>query len=82
MFLHLSNDVSVYTSDIIGIFDIDKTTLSEKARAFLASEQKNNRIYYCTLDLPKSFAVTTDTTFICGVNTDTLKKRTRETSGP
>ena len=58
MYLHLGGDVAVKTDDIIGIFDMDNTTVSAKTRSFLQKAQKNGEIEDVTEDLPKSFIVT------------------------
>ena len=58
MYLHLGSDVAVNTEDIVGIFDMDNTTVSAKTRAFLKRAQRNGEISDITEDLPKSFVVT------------------------
>ena len=79
MYLHLGGDVAVNTKDIIGIFDMDNTTVSAKTRAFLKKAQKNGEISDVTEDLPKSFVVTKRADKICvyisSLATRTLLKR-------
>ena len=58
MYLHLGNDVVINTSDIIGIFDMDNTTVSRQGKDFLPLAQKNSMIINATDDLPKSYVVT------------------------
>ena len=41
MFLRISNDFVVPKSDIIGIFDMDNTTVSRQGRTFLPDSEKN-----------------------------------------
>jgi hypothetical protein len=80
-FIHLGGDVSVYCSDLLGIFDIERTTVNPSVNRFLAAAQKRGEVYYCSLDIesmPKSFAVTTaseSTVFVTNVSTGTIKKR-------
>lgn len=57
MYLHLGNDVIVNMNSVIGIFDMDNTTVSKRTRDFLANAEKNGRIIDITDDLPKSFVV-------------------------
>ncbi|MDD6734886.1 MAG: DUF370 domain-containing protein [Clostridiales bacterium] len=57
MYLHLGNEVAVALSDIIGIFDMDNTTVSYQTRDFLAAAQKNGTVIDVTEDLPKSFII-------------------------
>ena len=57
MYLHLGNDVIVNMNSVIGIFDMDNTTLSKTTRDFLVNAEKNGRVIDITDDLPKSFVV-------------------------
>ena len=79
MYLHLGSDVSVRISDILGIFDMDNTTVSAKTRAFLKRAQKNGEICDVTEDLPKSFIVTSalgkNCVYISSLAARTLLKR-------
>lgn len=58
MYLHLGNDVVVELKTVVGIFDMDNTTVSYQTRGFLANAQKNGSVIDVTEDLPKSFIVT------------------------
>ena len=58
MYLHLGNDVVVDMSTVIGIFDMDNTTVSYQTRNFLAKAQKDGIVIDVAEDLPKSFIVT------------------------
>ena len=79
MFLHLGQDIIIKTSDIIGIFDLEKTTISKKTRNFLSKMQKENKVISITNDLPKSFIVCCEnkntTVYISQISTATLIKR-------
>ena len=55
MYLRVEENIVVNTKDIIGIFDMDNTTVSRLGRNFLAESQKNGLIINSTDDLPKSF---------------------------
>ena len=81
MYLHLGNDNAVISSDIIGFFDMDNTTVSEKTRKFLAKAQKNGEIKDVSDDLPKSFIVADEngknSVYISSVATRTLIKRAK-----
>ena len=54
MFLHLGENTVITTNEIIGIFDMDNTTVSKITRDYLSSMQKNKRIVDVSFDLPKS----------------------------
>lgn len=58
MYLRIEEDLVITTKDIIGIFDMDNTTVSRLGRNFLAVSQQNGLIINSTDDLPKSFVVT------------------------
>ena len=57
MYLHLGNDTTVKKSDIIGVFDMDNTTISKQGRKFLTIAEQNNEVIYTSEDLPKSYIV-------------------------
>lgn len=57
MYLHLGNDIVVKTEDIIGIFDLDNTTVSAHTRKYLSKSEKEKQVIYVSLELPKAFIV-------------------------
>lgn len=75
MYLHLGSDVSVNVNEIVGIFDIEKVTVQSYMNEYLSYCQKNGKIYYVSLDMPKSIIVCTDTVYISNVSCLTLRKR-------
>ena len=79
MSIHLGNDVVVSESSILGVFDIENTSISKYTKEYLAAAQKNNSIVYVTDDLPKSFVVCREgdktTVYVCQVAPATLLKR-------
>lgn len=80
MYLHLGSDVSVNVNEIVGIFDIEKVTVQSYMNEYLSYCQKNGKIYYVSLDMPKSIIVCTDTVYISNVSCLTLRKRFEEVS--
>lgn len=77
MFLHLGDSTVVNTKDIIGIFDMDTSTVNKATRDYLNLAEKKKKIIYVNYDLPKSFVVTNDKIFVCPLNTNTLYKRVK-----
>lgn len=79
MFLHLGRDIVVNTKDIIGIFDLDTSTLEKNTKDFLASAQKKDKIVNVSENLPKSFVVykknEKEKIFISQLSSATLVKR-------
>ncbi|MBQ6172294.1 MAG: DUF370 domain-containing protein [Clostridia bacterium] len=80
MYLHLGNDISVPVNEIVGIFDIEKVTVQKYMNDYLSFCQKNGKIYYVSLDMPKSIIVCSDTVYISNVSCLTLRRRFDEIS--
>ena len=57
MYLHIGNGVSVKEKDIIGIFDLDTSTVSKTTKRFLNEKSKNGNLEYTDSDLPRSFVL-------------------------
>jgi len=55
MYRHIGDNVCVRTDRIIGIFDIENSTVEEATRKFLKSAETKNRITYASPKMPKSF---------------------------
>ena len=85
MYIHLGNDVVVNEESIVGIFDIENTSISPATKEFFAAAQKENRVVYVTDDLPKSFVVCRErggyTVYICQVSPATMLKRAELNEG-
>ena len=60
MYLHLGQNTVITTDDIVGIFDIDGTTVQKNTRDFLSKAEKNGNVVYVSAELPKSFIVCKD----------------------
>jgi hypothetical protein len=71
--MHLGENVFVKTSDIIGIFDIERCSASAVTREYLAA--LGRRAVTITYEMPKSFIVAKDKTYISQLLPKTLKKR-------
>jgi hypothetical protein len=82
MYLHLGENTVVRDGDIIGIFDIENTSVSRITKDFLSHSGKNNRIYNVSYEMPKAFVVCSDknkkqTVYVSQVSAATLTKRTK-----
>ena len=83
MYLHLGQETVVRERDIIGIFDLDNTTVSRHTRKMLNEAEKAGRVISVTDDLPKAFVVTIppgkktaeNRVYLCQLSTGTLRKR-------
>ena len=79
MFLHLGQDTVVRTDEIVGIFDIETTSVGKITRQFLARAEEELRITNVSQDLPQSFVVCLDQggmrVYISQISTATLRRR-------
>ncbi len=81
MFLHLGQDTIITTEDIIGIFDLDTSTVMKSTRDFLTMMTKAKKVVNVSYELPKSFVLTYDkktkekTMYISPISSVTLLKR-------
>ena len=75
MYLFLGGNSTVRKDDVIGIFDIEETSVSRITADFLNSEQKQGRVISASEDMPKAFVVCSQNTYITNVSNDTLNKR-------
>ena len=57
MFIQIAKDKSVRIKDVIGIFDLDTSTVSGVTKSFLSRAEKNGGISGISA-LPKSFVLT------------------------
>ncbi len=78
MYLHLGGDVVIKKSSIIGIFDIENTSVSKDTKEFLARASKGE-VVYVGYELPKSFIVSSkegkQVVYISPISVSTLRKR-------
>ena len=81
MYLHLGGDKVVKTKDIIGIFDMDTSTVQKNTRDYLSLAEKKGEVVTVSYDLPKSFIVVNSkkskekTGYISQISSTTLNKR-------
>ena len=78
MYLHLGNGRSVRISDIVGIFDAESATVSQTTKKFLSDSQKNGAIESVSYDIPRSFVVTRDKTYISHISASALSGRCKK----
>ena len=55
MYLHIGKGKTLKDKDIIGIFDLDTSTVSERTKEFLNKKEKERLTEYADFDLPRSF---------------------------
>lgn len=81
MYLFLGGALAAKGDDIIGIFDMDTSTVKKVTRDFLNAAERNGRTEYANDELPKSFIVTDRFVYISPLNTSTLLKRAAASGG-
>ena len=77
MYLHIGEDTVIRDRDIIGIFDMDTSTVNKATRDYIKKAEQEKRVVYVNYDLPKCFVVTDKKVFISPINTSTLSKRAK-----
>lgn len=80
MFVHLGNGISAKSRNIIGIFDIEKTSLGNDTRQYLKRATNAKNVINVSLEMPKSFIVCADKenvekVYISQISSSALKKR-------
>ena len=83
MYLHLGRATVIRTQEIIGLFDLDNTTVSRLTRDFLAAAEKAGEVVNVTDELPKTFVLSVpkagrkskQMVYISQISTTTLLKR-------
>ncbi len=58
MFLHIGEGKIISKKDIVGIFDLENTSVSKKTREFLKINDRKGNIDYISYEIPKSFIIT------------------------
>ena len=79
MYLHLGQNYVIRTDEIIGIFDIENTSISKNTVVYLNLKEKDKKIINTATDIPKSFVVTRKKegilVYLSGLSPQTLIKR-------
>lgn len=80
MYLHLGQETVIMQDEIVGIFDLDNTTVSKVTRDYLAKAEKNKQVVNVSFELPKTFVLTNseaqgNKVYISQISSSTLLKR-------
>ena len=80
MYLHIGQNTVIRTQDILGIFDMETSTVSQTTRHVLAQAEKAGRVVNGSFEMPKSFLLCSRedrgiTCYITQISTATLLKR-------
>ena len=79
MYVHLGGDTVVLQKDIIGIFDLELTSISKITREFLHVAEEEGFVVNVSEDLPKSYIIAQkdneSKVYISPISAATLLKR-------
>ncbi len=60
MYLHVGNNQTIRTRDIIGIFDTDNATVSSVTKKYLSAADAAHAVRFASEEIPKSFVLYRD----------------------
>lgn len=80
MYIHLGQETVIKSSDVIGIFDLESTTISKNSREYLTKAEKKGEVITVSYELPKSFIICSDKkreqkVYISQISSTTLQRR-------
>lgn len=80
MYVHLGQETVIRSGDIVGIFDMETSTLSQATRDYLAASERAGRVVNVSLEMPKSFVLCRNArglerVYISQISSGTLLKR-------
>ena len=80
IYVPIDRGETVYSEEIIGVFDLDITSQSHITREYLKNAEKRGSIETTAEDIPKTFIVCEkgdmERVYLAGPNTSTILKRT------
>ena len=79
MYIHLGRDYVLNDRDIIGIFNLETTTIYPRGREFLNYAQKNGAVVSLSDELPQSYVLAdggvVDTVYLSELSSAVLRRR-------
>ncbi len=79
MFLHIGDRKIISKKEIIGIFNLETTSVSKKTREFLRMNDKKGNIEYISEDIPKTYIICSSEkkkkVYVSQISSQTLYKR-------
>lgn len=79
MYIHIGNNYIINFSDIIGIFDIENTSISKHTKEFFKNLSEKGNVINVSDDIPKSFILVKNNKdfkiYISNISSLTIKKR-------
>ena len=82
MVLHIGEGKILNKKDIVGIFDLETTSISKKTREFLRINEKKKNVIYVSEEIPKTFVIEKNKkVYISQISSQTLYKRSERIDG-
>ena len=85
MYLHIGSSMTVRDSAIVGIFDLENTTISKHTRAFLKQAEDNGEVVAVAEDLPRAFVLTEEfcmeRVYLTQLSAAAIERRSHEAMG-
>ena len=79
MFLHIGEGRVLSKKNIIGIFDLESTTISKKTREFLRINEQKKNVEYIGMEIPKTYIIEDSKlkkkVYLTQISSTTLQKR-------
>ena len=81
MYIHLGENISINDTTVIGVFDLENTTIGQDTRMYLNRMKKEGKAVEVSAEMPKSFVVCMENgeevAYISSISVATLKKRAK-----
>jgi hypothetical protein len=74
-YLNIGSNKLIKKRDIIGIFDLDTSTVAAQTKRFLKKKETDRKLEYIGNDLPKAFVLTEDKIYITTLSAASLSGR-------
>ena len=85
MYLHIGSSMTVRDSAIVGIFDLENTTISKHTRAFLKQAEDNGEVVAVSEDMPRAFVLTEEfgmeRVYLTQLSAAAIERRSHEAMG-
>jgi hypothetical protein len=80
MIVHIGNEISIKSSDVVGIFDMENTSTGSITREFLNHASETLKVINVSYNMPKSYILCVGAKgsrilYITNVSVNTLKAR-------
>lgn len=82
MFIHIGDNIIIPVDEIVGIFDLEGTTITGITRDFLKVAEEEGFVIATSSRMPKSFVITLrnnqNLIYLSSLSVNTLKKRVKK----